>query len=188
MLHPAYPVRTERLVLRPFTPDDLDDLHAIRDRPDVARYVPWEPGTRKHARQVLERKTAEAGLEREGDALSLAVQLPDGPVVGEVNLFWLSDTHRRGEIGFVFHPDHHGRGLAAEAVAAVLRLAFDQLGLHRVIGRCDERNPASARLMERLGLRREARLVEGEWFKGQWSTELIYAILEREWRDRTGGA
>jgi RimJ/RimL family protein N-acetyltransferase len=92
-----------------------------------------------------------------------------------------SETHRQGEIGFVLHPDHQGKGYASEAARAMLRLGFEQLDLHRVIGRCEARNDASARLMERLGMRREGHLVENEWVKGEWQSELVFAMLAAEW-------
>lgn len=60
------------------------------------------------------------------------------------------------------------------------------MGLHRIVARIDERNTASAGVVERLGFRREARLVESEWFKGEWTTLLVYALLEDEWRGRDG--
>jgi RimJ/RimL family protein N-acetyltransferase len=87
----------------------------------------------------------------------------------------------------VFQPRYQGRGLATEAAEVVLRLGFEGLGLHRVIGRCDALNVASARLMERLGMRREAHLVHNEIFKGSWGDELVYAMLEDEWRARVSG-
>ena len=95
-----------------------------------------------------------------------------------------SELHRQGEIGFVLHPDHHGQGYAGEAACAMLRLGFEELGLHRIVGRCEPRNEASARLLERLGMRREAHLIENEWVKGEWQSELVYAMLDREWRAR----
>ncbi|MNJ04768.1 hypothetical protein D3C73_1656790 [compost metagenome] len=70
-------------------------------------------------------------------------------------------------------------------MSALLDLGFDGLGLHRIAARIDERNTASARVAERLGLRREARFVEGSWFKGEWTTLLVYGILDREWRTRS---
>jgi RimJ/RimL family protein N-acetyltransferase len=92
------------------------------------------------------------------------------------------EPHRQGEIGFIFHPDHQGRGYATEAGRAVLAMAFETYGLHRVFGRLEARNRASARVLEKLGLRREAYLVENEWVKGEWQSELVYAVLAREWR------
>jgi RimJ/RimL family protein N-acetyltransferase len=69
-------------------------------------------------------------------------------------------------------------------VGGLLRLAFEDLGLHRVAARCDVRNTASARVMKRAGLRREAHLVQNEFVKGEWTDELIHAILRSEWAAR----
>jgi RimJ/RimL family protein N-acetyltransferase len=105
-----------------------------------------------------------------------------GQVIGEVKLEWLSRQHHQGEIGFVFNPDYHGKGLATEAAKVVLGLGFGELGLHRIIGRCDAQNGPSARLMERLGMRREAHFVHNEIFKGEWGDEFVYAMLDHEWQ------
>jgi RimJ/RimL family protein N-acetyltransferase len=184
VLKPDYPLRTERLILRPFTPSDLRQLHSFHSLPEVTRFLYWQPRDLAQVREVLDDKIARSTLHEEGQALALAVELAaTGALVGDCSLFWLSRQHRQGEIGFVFHPAHHGQGLATEAARELLRLGFDQLGLHRMIGRCDARNTGSARVMERLGMRREAHLVENERFKGEWADELIYAMLNREWRD-----
>jgi len=181
------PIVTERLVLRPFAVEDLDDLYAIQSRPDVARYLYWDPRSRDEVREVLEYKAGQTLIAAEGDALVLAVTIPGAAgtatgVIGEVVLWWRSAEHRQGEIGFVLHPDHQGRGYAAEAASAMLDLAFHRLGLHRVYGRADARNTASAGLMQRLGMRQEAHFRENEMFKGAWGDELVFAILEDEWR------
>jgi len=91
-------------------------------------------------------------------------------------------VHRQGEVGFLFHPQQQGRGYATEAGEALLGLAFDTYALHRVVGRLEPRNVASARVLERLGMRRKAHLLENEWVKGEWQSELVYALLDREWR------
>ncbi len=189
MLNPAYPLETARLVLRPFQAGDLDELHAFHSLPEVARFLYWEARDREQVRDVLDAKLSQTALEEEGQSLALAVVLREtGVVVGEVSLLWLSRRHRQGEIGFVFHPGYQGRGLATEAAQVMLGLGFDGLGLHRVIGRCDALNLPSARLMERLGMRREAHFVHNEIFKGAWGDELVYAMLEDEWRARVSGA
>ena len=185
MARPTYPLTTERLLLRPFTEGDLEAVYAIESRPDVMRYLYWEPRTRDEARAALDRRVKMTSLDGEPSALRLAVVRRDsGELIGDFSLRLRSREDRQGEIGFMFHPDQQGRGYAAEAGRAVLELGFETFGLHRVYGSCDARNAASARLMERLGMRLEGTLRETEYVKGAWCDELIYAILADEWRAR----
>jgi RimJ/RimL family protein N-acetyltransferase len=182
-LRPAYPVRTERLLLRPLTTDDVDALLTYRSRPDVCRYVPFEPMDRPTINERLATMWADTELTDEGQALTLGIEIAaTGDLVGDVVLFWRSREHRGGEIGYVLNPDFVGHGYATEAAHALLRLGFDDLGLHRIIARLDERNEPSAKVARRLGMRHEARLVYNELFKGEWSTELDFAMLAEEWR------
>ncbi len=105
-------------------------------------------------------------------------------MIGEVLLKWASETSRQGELGYALHTGYHGRGLAAEAAGAVLRLGFEELGLHRICANVINGNAASAKLLTRLGMRQEGHLVENVFFKGEWCDELVFALLAREWRDR----
>lgn len=181
-LAPSLPVTTDRLTLRRYTETDLDDLHRLHAHPDVARYMYWEPWSRGRAMEGLGRRMQQSSPTHEGDVLDLAViRTADGVSLGEVHLQNVSDEHRRAELGFAFHPAHHGHGYAREAATAMLRLAFETFAFRRVIGRCDADNAASAGLMERLGMRREAHLVENEFVKGVWASEYLYAMLASEW-------
>lgn len=181
-LRPNYPVRTARLSLRPLSVADTEDLVAYRSLTDVCRYVPFEPMTSETVAEKLAGGWTRAAITAEGEAVTLGAELVEiGQVIGDVMLFFQSAEHRGGEVGWVLHPDYSGRGYATEAVHALLHLAFDQLGLHRVKARVDARNGASLRLAERLGMRREAHLVRNEWFKGVWSDEIDFALLEDEW-------
>jgi RimJ/RimL family protein N-acetyltransferase len=190
-LESRLPIETERLLLRPFAPDDLEALYAYQSRSDVARYLYWEARSIDEVRTSLGLKIASTRLTAEGDALSLAVVLTTtGEMIGDFILMNLSEEHRSAEIGFIIHPDDHGRGYATEAGRAVLGVAFEDYGLHRVIGRTEARNAASARVLQKLGMRQEAHLVENEFVKGEWQSELGFAILDREWHGsvRRGGA
>jgi RimJ/RimL family protein N-acetyltransferase len=181
-LDPDYPLRTPRLSLRPLSESDVASLVAYRSLPEVCRYVPFEPMDEAAVRERLRRSWGIRALRAEGETLVLGVELTaTGQLVGDVLLKWNSAEHRGGEIGYVFDPAHSGRGYATEAAHRLLHLAFDELGLHRVIARLDADNHSSARVAVRLGMRREALLVQNEWFKGRWSDELDFAILEDEW-------
>jgi RimJ/RimL family protein N-acetyltransferase len=187
-LTPTYPVSTARLDMCPLTPADVDELLTYRGRPDVCRYLPFEPMTREVLRGRLDADLSRRRIGEEGESLTLGARVREtGRLVGDVVLFFRSREHAGGEIGYVFHPDAGGRGYAGEACAAMLGLAFDGLGLHRVIARIDRRNEASARLAVRLGMRREAHFVRNERVKGEWVDEFVFAILGEEWRGRGGG-
>jgi RimJ/RimL family protein N-acetyltransferase len=185
MLHPAYPLETDRLLLRPFDVDDLDALHDLERREETARYLYNQPLDLDATRSLLERRAGMTAIDDDHDQLALVAVLKESvALVGHVTLQRVSREHRQGEIGYVVHPDHRARGYATEAAALLLRLGFEELGLHRIIGRLDARNRASANVLERLGMRREAHLRENEFIKGEWSDELVYAILASEWRAR----
>lgn len=181
-LAPEYPVRSARLSLRPLSAADTTALLAYRSRADVCRYVPFTPMDTAIIAERLGTAWARTSLNDEGQNLTLGVEVTDtGELVGDVVLMWHSREHRGGEIGYVLNPEFGGHGYATEAVRRLLGLAFDDLGLHRVIARVDARNDASARLARRMGMRQEAYLVRNEWFKGEWTDELDFALLEEEW-------
>jgi RimJ/RimL family protein N-acetyltransferase len=170
------------MALRPLGDGDIAALVAYRGRPDVCRWVPFEPMTAGVVARHLANTWARTTLDADGQHLTLGVELlATRELVGDVLLAWHSAEHRGGEIGYVFNPDFSGQGYATEAVHTLLHLAFDGLGLHRVIARVDARNLRSAQLAARLGMRQEAHLVQNEWFKGEWSDELDFALLAEEW-------
>ncbi|CAN5660982.1 GNAT family protein [soil metagenome] len=182
VVHFTHPIETERLLLRPYEASDLDALADLLSVPEVMRYLFEEPLSREEAAATLHRRIPMRKIEQEGDRLALVVTLREGAtVIGTVNLTLRSEENRQGEIGYVFHPDHQGRGYATEATRALLDFGFRTGRFHRIYGRCDARNISSARLMERLGMRREAHFVENEWFKGAWGSEFVYAMLMHEW-------
>lgn len=183
------PVDTPRLRLRPLAPGDVDALLTYRGDPEVCRYLPFEPMTRAVLAGRLAGDLGRTRVTEDGQGLTLGVEdRGTGALLGDVVLFLRSREHGGGEIGYVFHPGAGGRGYATEACSALLALAFDVLGLHRVVARLDSRNAASARLAARLGMRREAHFVRHERFKGEWSDELVFAMLAEEWPDSPAGA
>jgi RimJ/RimL family protein N-acetyltransferase len=181
-LAPNLPLRTARLLLRPLTMADVDDLVEYRSIAEVCRYVPFEPQTTEDVTARINGVWQRQVLDQEGEAITIGAQLLEsGKLIGDVMVRWLSAEHSCGEIGYVFSPAYSGRGYAAEAVHACLHLAFDDFRLHRVIARIDARNSASARLAARAGMRQEAHLRQNEWFKGEWTDEIDFGVLAKEW-------
>ena len=147
----------------------------------VARWVYWEPRSVEEVSKSLDRQVSQ---DRTKELALVAELKATGEMVGHLTLSLGPAEHKQAELGFMFHPDHQGNGYATEAARAVVKLAFETYDLHRLEGRLEPRNAASARVLEKLGMRREAHLVENEWIKGEWQSELVYALLEAEWRAR----
>lgn len=184
-LRPAYPIRTKRLVLRPYLESDLEAVLDVESREDVVRYLRWGPMDREAAVAYLERRMAQTEIDGSTGAIIVAASIwPDDRVIGEFMLKLIDEMSRQGEIGWTVHPDVQGRGYAGEGAREMLRLGFDDLGLHRIIAEADPRNEASLRLMDRLGMRREAEFRDAEFIKGEWVGATVCAILEDEWRAR----
>src|SRR6201986_781873 len=140
-LRPSYPVRTERLLLRPLTTGDADALLVYHSRDDVGRYVPGEPMSRDDILERIAGRWARTELTDEGQALTLGAQLAGtGELAGDVVLFWHSREHAGGELGYVFNPALGGRGYATEAAHAMLRLRVEGLGLPRLGAASAERH------------------------------------------------
>ena len=182
-LYPTYPIATQRLRLRPFTRGDVDAVFGYRRREDVARYLFDVALSRDECAQAIQQRIGQVALQHEGDKIVLGVELADNAaLIGEVSLIWRSVDARQGEIGWIFDPVYHGRGYATEAANALLDLGFGPGDMHRISARCDVRNEASWRLMERLRMRREAHFREHAIFKSAWDEEFIYAMLWPEWQ------
>ena len=177
------PLRTDRLVLRRFEAGDLDAFYAYHSLPETARFLPGEAKSYTKSMESVG-KYANFVFEKEGDWICLAIEAADSPgLLGEVVLKWLPGCGQ-AEIGWSLAPEARGRGIASEAAAALLKLGFEELGFHRIDAKLDALNTASAALCERLGMRLESTQVDKWHYKGQWATEVVYAILADEWKSR----
>lgn len=184
MPEPQLPITTDRLMLRREVVDDAPAIHAYRSRPDVYRYLNHGEIDPAFVRDRIKRVWS-GPFENDGDALGMAIEeRSSGQCVGDAVLFLHSVKQRTGEVGYALDPAFTGRGYATEAAAAVVRMCFETLGMHRVIGCLDARNTASARVLERLGMRREAHFVRSEYRRGEWTDEVVYGILADEWTAR----
>ena len=175
-------IATERLVLRPLQMEHVPAFAAYRAHPDVARYQSWDP---TYAAADAERLVAaQEGVELgdPGPWLQVAaVDRASGELCGDCAVRVATDQPQTAEVGVTFAPATQGSGLATEALGAIVTRLFEQHGIHRVYAEADDRNVAVHRLFERLGFRCEARLVDADWFKGEWTTLRVYATLRREW-------
>ena len=176
-------LQTKRLLLRELRLEDWVDAQVLDRDPEVVRFqsndVVDEEGTKKYLASSI---AAQRELPRR--TFDLALCLPDDDrYLGRCGLRIERPEHQEAQLWFNLRRDLWGKGYASEATRALLDYAFDTLKLHRVYGDCDPRNVASARVMERVGMSREAHLRENWWLKGEWCDSIIYAVLEQDWRE-----
>lgn len=180
----TFPLRTDRLQLRPHREADAAALARIYGQPEVARFLLDDPWSEDVAREKVADRVKRTDLTGPTGALALVVER-DGEAIGDV-LLWLTDRERGiAEIGWVLDPAHGGQGLAREAVAAVLDLGFGHYALHRVAAQMDARNAASAKLAGGVGMRREAHLRQDWWSKDEWTDTVIFGMLAEDPRGRS---
>jgi len=186
-----WPLRTERLVIRRATADDLDAPWRFRRLPPTRQWLTAAPETRE--------EYAEKFLEADRLAVTLVIELPgaDPAVIGDLMVAVEDAWAQRevadqaagvqAELGWVIHPDQQGHGYAREAVEATIRMCFDDLGLRRLTAGCFSANEASWRMAEKLGMRRETATVRDSLHRsGTWMDGYSYALLADEWNPPAG--
>jgi len=173
------PIDSGEICLRALVEADFADHTRLFSQPDVVRYLYEDVLAGEELRAHFDKRLW-TGLPVEGEWANLAV-VAGNQFLGEIG-FGISDAaHRTCEVGYVFLPEFGGRGFATQATRSAVQLCFEELDAHRVIARLDARNEKSAALAERLGFRQEAHYVENEYVKGEWTDEVVYAILDHEW-------
>lgn len=173
---------TERLVLREMIAEDWQALYGIEREPAVVRYLTQGVATETSTRAYVDRALAAAREEpRLVYDLAITERSGGGRLVGRCGLGRKEGEPRVAALWYVLSPSVHGRGYATEAGRAMLGFAFEELGLHRVYGDVDPRNPRSMRVLERLGMRPEAHFIRDVWIKGEWCDTMIYGLLADEW-------
>jgi aminoglycoside 6'-N-acetyltransferase len=173
-------LRSDRLLLRPFRAADAPVVSAYRSDPQIARYQGWDAPYPLDAAIAFVEGLAGRDPRAEGWFQWALERLCDGALIGDVGVN-RHDQGRQAEIGFTLAGAFQGRGYAAEAVRRVVAHLLVEEGLHRVHASVDGRNERSARLLERVGFRREGVERQSQWWKGEWTDDVRYAVLASEW-------
>jgi RimJ/RimL family protein N-acetyltransferase len=174
-------LESERLLLREFSLSDWPAVHAYTSDPAVVQYMPFGPTTETETREHLSQCLATAA-EHPRRIYELAVVLrAENHLIGTATLALDPQDRRYAAFSYLLHRQYWGQGYATEAMRTLFNFGFRVLQLHRLEDTCDTRNRASARVMEKLGMRREGHLRESFWKDGEWYDEYIYGILAREW-------
>ena len=166
------PIETERLLLRRLQRSDVERFAGYRSDAELARYQGWKPMSIGEAAAFIDEMSCAPSLVEETWLQIAIAELPDGAIVGDIGLC----LHAQGEleIGFTLRRESQRKGLATEAIKALIESLRSRSEVHRVVGFVDARNAASIRVLERLGMAMVAR--EDTVFKGEPCTELRYQL------------
>ena len=179
------PIEAQGLRIRVMAPEDAAAVQYSRFHPENERYSGWRPPTVDEVADYARQQSA-ATIARESGVVQLVIE-EDGHFVGDFGV----RTHEpipTIELGITLHPEAKGRGIATRATR-VLMAALFELGVHRIVARVDPRNAPSLALFERLGFRREGHEVECYWDDAyeEWTDEVTFALLKREWPPAASG-
>jgi aminoglycoside 6'-N-acetyltransferase len=178
-------ITTERLILRPMVLSDVNDLYEYQSDPETVKYIPWPARTNEQVKEAVEKVLKDIKFDNAGDYLNYVWEVKEtGKVIGQGNLNYISKEHKRAEVGWVINSKMQGQGYATEATRALINSAFVDHDFHRVIAYIDIRNAESIKLAQRLNLRLEATYQKDEWFKGEWTSAHLFAVLKDEWKSQ----
>lgn len=182
MISGPWPARSGSVVLRYPTPDEVERLLILRNDPRVNRFMLWtqvDPDVfrREWAAAATDETDFSCVAELDGAVVAIGfLEVVDG--MGQPGM----PTGTEAVIGYIVDPDFAGRGVATDLARGLLAAAFGPLGLRRVTASCNADNPASARVLEKAGMRREQHGIQDSWHAELgWVDGYTYAILAREW-------
>ena len=171
---------TPRLKLRWMIERDIEAHFAVFSDPQVARY--WSSGPWTSLDQSRDHIAATQAAYADGSGLRLGIELrATGALIGNASLHRFVDASRRCELGYALAQAHWGAGYVSEALRALLGYGFDTLDLNRVEADVDPRNEASARVLEKLGFRKEGFMPERWIVQGEPADTVYYGLLRRHW-------
>jgi ribosomal-protein-alanine N-acetyltransferase len=177
-------LQTPRLLLREFFESDWRAVMAYQSDPNYLRYYPWTERTVEQIQAFIQQFIAWQE-EQPRTKFQLAVVLAsEGRLIGTCGIRKETPDAQEAELGYEIAPPYWGQGYATEAARAMVGFAFETVRLHRVWASCVAENAASARVLEKLGMRLEGRLRQNRWMHGRWWDTLVYGILEDEWGRR----
>lgn len=178
-------LETDRLLLRPLRLEDASAMYANWASDDeVARFVTWDTHETVEETQEL-MAFWEKQYDRSDFYLWGMVLKETGQLIGTFAFTDLSDRHQIAELGYAIGKAWWNKGYNTEAGQAILAFGFDQLGLNRIQAVHDVRNPASGRVMEKLGMTLEGTIRQARLVKGQFVSINLYGILAQDWKNQS---
>ncbi len=179
-------LKSRLITLRRMRPEDAEPLYAYRSLPEVSRHQDWLPESVDEAHDLARKQADLVPATPDSWFQFIICRLEDGEMVGDCGVNFPADVHKSPELGIALHPDHRRRGYATAATHLMLDYLFDELDVRRVVAGTDPRNLPAIGVLNRLGFRNEGHLRSSYWQRGEWTDEMLFAILKDEWAREQG--
>lgn len=172
---------TERLILRPIEKKDADAIFSYRSDSITNKYQGWIPRSLDDVHEFINKVAPEINI-LDTWFQFVIIRNDSNEIIGDVGIHFLNTDKKQVEIGCTLNKDYHGKGYATEALRQIIDYLFSKLNKHRIIASLDPGNTSSIKLVERLGFRKEAHFKESILINGEWVDDLVYAVLNKEWK------
>ena len=173
-------IETKRLVLRPLTESDWEDT--LEHRSDNGFNIYIQQMTKEEIRKVFEERLLPWTGE-ENKWLSFGIELKENKkIIGEIGFRYIDRKSSIGEFGYRINRHYGSKGFATEASAALVDKIFATFNVHKLVAICDAENIASYKVMEKLGMTKEAHYKEHSWRRDKWCDDLVYSLLNKNWK------
>ena len=175
---PFQNLESERLLLRQITPDDVNEIFALRSNPETMKYIPRPLATTKddamgHIKMIQDKIVSNEGI-------NWAITEKGNPkmigIIGHYRIRW---EHFRSEIGYMLLPEHQGKGIITEAIQLLVDYGFNEMKMHSLEAIIVPENTASARVLEKNNFVKEAHFKENEFYDGKFLDAVVYSILNK---------
>ncbi len=174
-------IHSTRLILRPIKAEDAEFIFGYRSNAIVNQFQGWIPDTIADVQDFIRNKVSEEIDQPDTWFQLVIIKKDNGELIGDIGIHFLESGSFQVEIGCTLNCNQQGKGFATESLTEILKFLFQKLNKHRVIASIDPRNEKSIKLVERLGLRKEAHFRKSILINNEWVDDLVYAMLKEDW-------
>lgn len=178
-------LETHRLLIRPITLDDKNDVFEYRSDSEINKYQGWIPETIEDVVEFIGKISTQINVSGTWFQFVI-VEKENDKIIGDLGIHFLDGDNKQAELGCTLNKFFQHKGYATEALVRVIDYLFNELNKHRIIASIDPGNRNSIRLVERIGFRKEAHFIESLLINGTWVDDVIYALTEKDWEKRNG--
>lgn len=176
-------ISTERLILRSIRLSDAESMFLYRSEPRIMGFQSWKPEAINEVEEFIDKSSKIFNIPNTWYQLVI-ISKETEELIGDIGIHFLDTDGTQTEIGFTLSLEYQGRGYATESINEVINFLFSNLKKHRIFASVDPSNIKSIAVLERCGMRKEAHFKKSVWINEEWTDDIIYAILNEEWRSK----